>query len=364
MADSGAESQPDFSAADWELVKDLVFACQTHPPPDLEGWLRGQCASEKVRREVTRLLKASSDCGTFMDQPASEKHLGVRLREPLRIGRYRVMDQIGSGGSGVVYAAWDESLNRKIALKVLRSDVAQNAELQKRLRWDARAASALQHPNIVVVHEVGSDNGLDYVAMECVTGQTLAGCIKGGGMETRDVLRYAIQICSGLEAAHAAGIVHRDLKPGNIMITDQGVVKILDFGLAKSCDAGLDSKDAPETVEGRFAGTVAYVSPEQAEAKPVDARSDIFSFGSVLFEMLTGARRSLAHPAFPSSPISFLPIRGRRTNWWRAWIPISTSWSAAACEKTANAASRASPKCACGCWNWKTRFCMARPNPL
>jgi len=301
MADGGEESRADFSASDWEQVKDLVFTCQTAPPEDLDEWLRAHSQSEEVRREVARLLQASSACGSFMGLTASEKHLGVRLHQPLRIGRYRVMDQIGSGGSGVVYAAWDESLSRKVALKVLRPDVAQNPELQKRLRWDARAASSLKHPNIVVVYEVGTDAEVDYVAMECIAGQTLSHCIKAGGIDNREVLRYAIQICSGLEAAHAAGIVHRDLKPGNIMITEQGVVKILDFGLAKDCVGGFDSKDAPETVQGRFAGTVAYVSPEQAEAKSVDARSDIFSFGSVLFEMLTGRQ------AFPGgSSVSVL----------------------------------------------------------
>ncbi len=301
MADGGVESRGGFSAADWELIKDLVFTCQSNPPPDVGQWLDAQRTSEKVRLEVVRLLQASSDCGTFMDQSATEKHLGVRMHQPLRIGRYRVMDQIGSGGSGVVYAAWDETLNRKVAVKVLRPEVAQNAEFQKRLRWDARAASALQHPNIIVVHEIGSDKGVDYVAMECVSGRTLSERILPGGMENREVLNLAIQICNGLEAAHAAGIVHRDLKPGNIMITEQGVVKILDFGLAKNCAPGFESGDAPETVEGRFAGTVAYVSPEQADAKPVDARSDIFSFGSVLYEMLTGRQ------AFPGgSTVSVL----------------------------------------------------------
>ncbi|MDR3702037.1 MAG: protein kinase [Candidatus Sulfopaludibacter sp.] len=300
MADGGVESGEGFSAGDWELIKDLVFTCQSSPPPDVGQWLDEQRTSEKVRLEVTRLLQASSDCGSFMGQSATEKYLGVRMHQPLRIGRYRVMDQIGSGGSGVVYAAWDESLNRKVAVKVLRPEVAQNAELQKRLRWDARAASALQHPNIIVVHEIGSDKGVDYVAMECISGSTLSERIRAGGMENREVLNLAIQICNGLEAAHAAGIVHRDLKPGNIMITDQGVVKILDFGLAKNCAGGIES-DAPETVEGRFAGTVAYVSPEQADAKPVDARSDIFSFGSVLYEMLTGRQ------AFPGgSTVSVL----------------------------------------------------------
>jgi serine/threonine protein kinase len=286
MSDSPAGSHGEFSAGDWELIKDLVFACQTQPPADLEEWLLARCPSEVLRTEVRRLLQASADCGAFLDQSATERHLGLKLHQPIRIGRYRVTGELGRGGSGVVYEAWDESLKRKVALKVLRPEVAASPEFRKRLRWDAQTGSALQHPNIVVVYEVGAEDGVDYVAMECITGKTLAGRIKSGAMESRELLRVAVQICRGLEAVHAAAIVHRDLKPGNIMITEQGVVKVLDFGLAKNLDAHLD--DAPETVEGRFAGTYAYVSPEQAETKSVDARSDIFSFGSVLFEMLTG----------------------------------------------------------------------------
>ncbi len=301
MRAGGASPQDDFSAAEWELVKDLVDRCHSDPPDDPDRFLAEQQASPKVRKEVKRLLRVSPEVTGFLAESATEKHLGVKMHQPLRIGKYRVMDQIGSGGSGVVYSAWDEALNRKVAVKVLRPEAAGDPESRKRLRWDARAASALQHPNIVVVYEVGSDGGIDYVAMECIAGQTLAERIHGMPLDNREVLGLAIQICSGLEAAHASGIVHRDLKPGNIMITEQGVVKILDFGLAKHFDSGIDAKDAPETVEGRFAGTVAYVSPEQADAKPVDARSDIFSFGSVLYEMLTGRQ------AFPgSSTVSVL----------------------------------------------------------
>ncbi len=294
-------SQENFSAAEWELIKDLAYHCQTDPPQDLDRFLDEQKVSETVRREVVRLVRANSESGRFMAQSATEKHLGVTMHQPQRIGRYRVVDQIGSGGSGVVYAAWDESLNRKVAVKVLRPEAAANPDLRKRLRWDARAASTLQHPNVIVIHEVGTDGEVDYIAMECISGQTLSQLIAKGPLENRLALNLGIQICRGLEAAHARGIVHRDLKPGNIMITDEGVVKILDFGLAKHFDSGLDPKEAPETVEGRFAGTVAYVSPEQADAKAIDARSDVFSFGSVLYEMLTGRQ------AFPgTSTVSVL----------------------------------------------------------
>jgi eukaryotic-like serine/threonine-protein kinase len=301
MDEAEAKPGPEFLAEEWEQVKELVFAYQEQEPESLEAWLNACAPPEKVRREVERLVRSASTCGEFLDRPAAHEFFGLPRSKPERIGRYRVMEEIGSGGMGVVYAAHDEELNRRVAIKVLLAHSADDPEQQKRLRWDAKAASALQHPNIVTVHEVGSDAGLDYVVMECITGQTLGRLIPAAGMEAAEALRSAVQIASGLEAAHGAHIVHRDLKPGNIMIAETGAVKLLDFGLAKQNAAGLRAGDTPLTIEGTFAGTVAYVSPEQAEGKPVDARSDIFSFGSVLYEMLSGRR------AFPGeSPIAVL----------------------------------------------------------
>ena len=290
MDGTGSNPDSDFRAEEWDLIKNLVAECQQQEPADLAAWLKANCVSERVRREVERLIRSASTCGDFLEEPASEKYFGIRRNQPERIGRYRVIEELGSGGIGVVYAASDDELKRRVAIKVLHPHAAADPELRKRLRWDAQAASALQHPNIVVVYEVGSDRELDYVAMECIAGKTLGDLIPSTGMETAEVLRCGIQIARGLEAAHNAGIVHRDLKPGNIMVTDTGVVKLLDFGLAKHTGPGLETSNAPITIEGKFAGTVAYVSPEQAEGKPVDARSDIFSFGLVLFEMLTGRR--------------------------------------------------------------------------
>ncbi|HEY2017533.1 MAG TPA: protein kinase [Bryobacteraceae bacterium] len=290
MDEPGAEAAAEFLPEEWEQVKELVYEYQQQPPDNRTGWLDANCPPGKVRHEVERLLQAAFSCGDFLERPAASEHFGIPHQKPERIGRYRVLEQIGSGGMGVVYAAFDDELNRRVAIKVLSAQSADDPEQQKRLRWDAQAASALQHANIVTVHEVGSDGGVDYVVMECIPGQTLSEFIPAGGMETAEALRCAVQIASGLEAAHKAQVVHRDLKPGNIMITDAGVVKLLDFGLAKNSAVGLKLGEMPPTVEGKFAGTVAYVSPEQAEGKAVDARSDIFSFGSVLFEMLTGRR--------------------------------------------------------------------------
>ncbi len=285
----------NLSAEEWEVVKDLVYEGQLQNPHHLGTWLDEQSASGPVREEAERLLRSASTCGDFLQRTAADQFFGVSRKLPEKIGPYRVLEVIGSGGMGVVYAAHDEKLNRRVAIKVLQPHTAEDPEQRKRLRWDAQAACALQHPNIVTVFEVGTEDGSDYVVMECISGKTLGRLIPKAGLDLETALHYAIQIASGLEAAHQKGIVHRDLKPGNIMVTDSGTVKLLDFGLAKGLAAGLQSGDSPRTIEGTFAGTVAYVSPEQAEGKPVDVRSDVFSFGSVLFEMVTGRR------AFPGN---------------------------------------------------------------
>ncbi|MBN2205773.1 MAG: serine/threonine-protein kinase, partial [Candidatus Aminicenantes bacterium] len=211
---------------------------------------------------------------------------------------YRIVDKIGAGGMGVVYKALDTHLDRPVAVKVLPADRVADPDRKSRFIQEARAASALRHPNIVVIHDIASDQGLDFMVMELVEGRPLDEVIGRKGLKLADALSVAVQIAEGLAKAHAAGIVHRDLKPGNVMVTDDGLIKILDFGLAKLTedvpgrDAGptvtLNADGRPRTEEGVIFGTAAYMSPEQAEGKAVDARSDIFSFGAVLYEMLTG----------------------------------------------------------------------------
>ncbi len=292
-----SESNPP--GGEWERVKNLVLAAQDEAPDDVETWLATHCPIASTREEAARILHAAATAGDFLQGSASEKHLGLRPPHPARIGRYRIVEELGSGGLGVVYSAYDDLLKRPVALKVLLSPESTSSELRKRLLWDARAACSLQHENIVVVHDIGEDQGLDYIVMERVNGQTLTACLPPGGMEPPRVVAIALQISNGLEAAHAAGIVHRDLKPTNVMISAGDSVKILDFGLAKPSADLLRDSQTPLTIEGRFAGTVAYVAPEQAEGQAVDARADIFSFGCVLFEMLTG------HQAFEGkSPMS------------------------------------------------------------
>jgi serine/threonine protein kinase/Tol biopolymer transport system component len=213
------------------------------------------------------------------------------------LSHYCILGKLGAGGMGVVYKAQDLHLDRLVALKVLPADKVSDPERCRRFVQEAKAASALNHPNIVAIYDIDEAEGEQFIAMELVAGRTLAELIGRKGLPLKDSLTYAAQIADALGKAHAAGIVHRDLKPTNVMVTDDGLVKILDFGLAKlvgpSVISGEDARTMtadgpPVTEEGKILGTVAYMSPEQAEGKPVDARSDIFSFGTVLYEMLTG----------------------------------------------------------------------------
>jgi serine/threonine protein kinase/Tol biopolymer transport system component len=212
-----------------------------------------------------------------------------------RLLHYEVTEKLGEGGMGVVYKARDTHLDRFVAIKVLPPECVADASRKARFVQEAKAASALNHPNIVTIHDISSDAGTDFIAMEFVSGKTLDQLIPRKGMRLNDVLKIAIQIADALARAHAARIIHRDLKPANIMVDEHGLVKVLDFGLAKLSEREPDEFAPtetlnPQTEEGTIVGTAGYMSPEQAEGKKLDARSDIFSFGSVLYEMLTGRR--------------------------------------------------------------------------
>jgi len=212
------------------------------------------------------------------------------------VSHYRILEKLGSGGMGVVYKAEDTKLGRTVALKVLPPERVADPNRKRRFVQEARAASALNHPNIITIYDIDEAEGVHYIAMEHVEGKTLDRLIARHGLRLNEALKYAVQMATALAKAHSAGIVHRDLKPTNVMVTDDGLVKVLDFGLAKLTEAApaSDAETAvtrePATEEGTIVGTVGYMSPEQAEGKAVDARSDIFSFGSVLYEMLTGQR--------------------------------------------------------------------------
>jgi len=214
------------------------------------------------------------------------------------LSHYELLEKLGEGGMGVVYLARDTLLDRRVALKVLRRDALGNADRRQRFLREARAASALNHPHIVTVHDVGRDPAgeRDFIVMERVEGGPLDARLLAARLSVDEALALATQVAEGLAAAHEAGIVHRDIKPGNILLTKSGNAKLGDFGLAKltaaapADEAAETLTNSPQTEEGAVLGTAAYMSPEQAEGRPVDARSDVFSFGSVLYEMLTGQR--------------------------------------------------------------------------
>jgi len=214
-----------------------------------------------------------------------------------KLGPYEIAGLLGAGGMGEVYRARDTRLQRTVAIKILPAHLSSNPELHARFEQEAKSISGLQHPNICVVHDVGFQDGVDFMVLEYVAGQTLDKLIPPGGLATDLAIKYAVQVAEALSCSHAAGIVHRDLKPANIMVDENGLVKVLDFGLARlAAPAPAMSGEAatmatmPGTMPGMIVGTVAYMSPEQAEGKSIDARSDVFSFGSVLYEMLTGRR--------------------------------------------------------------------------
>jgi formylglycine-generating enzyme required for sulfatase activity/dienelactone hydrolase len=213
-----------------------------------------------------------------------------------KLGPYEVLSALGAGGMGEVYCARDQRLDRTVAIKVLPAHLSSNSDLRARFEQEAKSISRLQHPSICVVHDIGSQDGFNFMVMEYLSGKTLDKIIPPGGLATDAAIKYAIQVADALSCAHTAGVVHRDLKPANIMVDANGLVKVLDFGLAKiSAPISAISEAATmaavaTTSPGMIVGTVAYMSPEQAEGKPIDARSDVFSFGSVLYEMLVGKR--------------------------------------------------------------------------
>src|ERR1051326_6813130 len=215
-----------------------------------------------------------------------------------RLGPYEILSAIGAGGMGEVYRARDERLDRTIAVKVLAPTLSADPEYRQRFEREARTVAALSHPHICPVYDIGAHDGLDYLVMEYLEGETLASRIAKGALPIDDALRYSIQIADALCQSHRRGVIHRDLKPGNIMLTKVGA-KLLDFGLAKVNEGPKDAASSlsavptattPLTGQGLIVGTLQYMAPEQLEGQEADARSDIFAFGLVLYEMISGRR--------------------------------------------------------------------------
>ena len=277
----------------WAQLENLYHAALERPADARSSYLDTACGGDaELRREVESLL--AQDSASPLDRPAWEQAGGLLKEQPSQIGPYRILEKLGQGGMGEVYKAKDPRLKRMVAIKVLREGRYAGEKERLRFLQEARAASALNHPNIVQIYELETVDGADCIVMEFMPGQNLAQLLAAKPFTIGQALDYAGQIATALAAAHAAKIVHRDIKPANIVVTDSGVVKILDFGLAKltaPVPVG-DNTDtaAPVTQANTIMGTAAYMSPEQAEGKPVDARSDIFSTGATFYEMFTGKR--------------------------------------------------------------------------
>ena len=282
-------------------IEHLYHAALDRTVEERQQFIVAACAGDaELRRELESLLAQDLAANDLPGLPASEgasnllDDAGARgLQTGTQIGPYRIESRMGGGGMGEVYKARDTRLGRFVAIKMLCPGAEDLARRQRFLR-EARAASALNHPNIVTIHDVITQGGADYLVMEHVSGKTLDRVIPRRGLGPGELLHYAVQISDALAAAHAVGIVHRDIKPSNLMITNEGGVKVLDFGLAKLLEQDPESADSTRsaslTEEGLVLGSVPYMSPEQAEGKPVDARTDVFSFGAVLYEMCTGQR--------------------------------------------------------------------------
>ena len=284
----------------WQRVEEVLQTALDCPAPQRADLLLQVCGGDaELQRETMSLLEAHDAAGEFLEQSALERDADVLIRDEndrhagTRIAHYEIIRRLGGGGMGEVYLARDERLTRRVALKILPTYFVADAERLRRFQTEARAASALNHANILTVYEVGKSDDTQFIATEYIDGQTIREVIARDNLTLGEALDIVSQILNGLTAAHAAGIVHRDIKPDNVMRRKDGAVKILDFGIAKLVEdsaSELSTRATSRTEVGAVLGTIAYISPEQARGLVVDERSDIWSVGVVLYEMLAGCR--------------------------------------------------------------------------
>ena len=284
----------------WQQIDRIFHAVLQRDPSQRSAFVAESCAGDPaLQKEIEDLLASHEESDSFIETPASdvaaellaEGQAGLVVGQA--VGPYTVVDLLGAGGMGQVYLGTDTRLGRRVALKILPKKFTINPERVRRFEQEARAASALNHPNIVTIHEIGRFNSTQFIVTEFVDGQTLRTLMNEKPFTLKEALNVATQIAGALAAAHAAGIVHRDIKPENIMLRADGYVKILDFGLAKltelpTTDSELEKSTLLQSNPGLVMGTVQYMSPEQARGKKVDARTDIWSLGIVLYELVSG----------------------------------------------------------------------------
>ncbi|MGB9199360.1 MAG: protein kinase [Terriglobales bacterium] len=287
-----------FSPDRWQRIEGLFHEALDLPEDARAGFLDQRCAGDpEMRKEVETLLVASGQPMDFLQKSvrqAADHMITDRMYRKVtvggEIGHYKIVAQLGAGGMGEVYLAEDTRLKRKVALKVIGRNLNLDERALRRFEQEARASSALNHPNIVTIYEFGETDGLRFIASEYIEGTTLRKKLKAGRMEMKAALDIAIQVAGALAAAHDGGIVHRDIKPENVIVRTDGLVKVLDFGIAKLGAARNNVATVTSSLSepGVVVGTAKYMSPEQARGQEVDARSDIFSLGSVLYELFTG----------------------------------------------------------------------------